>query len=426
MAPGKAPAIADYGRDVWVTGLGFVSSVAATAEGHWRLLGDPDYARSTVHVDEQRFAPYTVHPLTAVDYAAQIPNKADLRQMGPWQCLGTYAAGLALADADIHTVEERADVHLNIAAGNGERDATADRAVLDALSADAPGEQLGGLLNMTLQRVLRPTLYLAELSNLLAGNISIVHGVTASSRTFKGEEMAGVSAVEDAVRRIQAGTGDVFLVGGACNAERGDLMLNYELSGLSWKGPHRSVWQRAENGGGVILGSLGAFLVLEAAERAIARGRRPYAKVATVKSANDKRTADLTAEIEISKATLAWLKQAGATDSPAILAGASGASLVTRRELAWIEALRDHGLAPVTRGYGTALGHAVEAQFPAGLALAALALSNRRHFAPFDSSGIEVVSTDAVTRAVVTTFGCLRGEGVALLEAAQVQSEECR
>ena len=44
---------------------------------------------------------------------------------------------------------------------------------------------------------LRPTLFLAQLSNLLAGNISIVHGVTGSSRTFMGEEAAGVDAVRD-------------------------------------------------------------------------------------------------------------------------------------------------------------------------------------------------------------------------------------
>src|ERR1700734_4050117 len=33
-------------------------------------------------------------------------------------------------------------------------------------------------------------LFLAQLSNLLAGDISIVHGVTGSSRTFMGEEGA--------------------------------------------------------------------------------------------------------------------------------------------------------------------------------------------------------------------------------------------
>ena len=36
---------------------------------------------------------------------------------------------------------------------------------------------------------LRPTLFLAQLSNLLAGNIAIVHGVCGTSRTFMGEEV---------------------------------------------------------------------------------------------------------------------------------------------------------------------------------------------------------------------------------------------
>ena len=67
---------------------------------------------------------------------------------------------------------------------------------------------------------LRPTLFLAQLSNLMAGNISIVHGVTGSSRTFMGEEPAGVDAMRIALARIQAGQSDLALVGGAYNAER--------------------------------------------------------------------------------------------------------------------------------------------------------------------------------------------------------------
>src|SRR3712207_8516744 len=43
---------------------------------------------------------------------------------------------------------------------------------------------------------LRPTLFLAQLSNLLAGNISIVHGVAGSSRTFMGEESAAARSEE--------------------------------------------------------------------------------------------------------------------------------------------------------------------------------------------------------------------------------------
>ncbi|MGL1710509.1 hypothetical protein ACSTJN_23455, partial [Vibrio parahaemolyticus] len=77
--------------------------------------------------------------------------------------------------------------------------------------------------------------------NLLAGNIQIVLKATGSSRTFKGEEIAGVSAVENAVRRIGAGQGKLFLVGGALNAEREDLLLGYELGHNLWRGPFRSV-----------------------------------------------------------------------------------------------------------------------------------------------------------------------------------------
>src|SRR3712207_9046753 len=62
---------------------------------------------------------------------------------------------------------------------------------------------------------LRPTLFLAQLSNLLAGNISIVHGVAGSSRTFMGEESAAADAVRIAAARLAEGRGEGALVGGA-------------------------------------------------------------------------------------------------------------------------------------------------------------------------------------------------------------------
>ena len=81
------------------------------------------------------------------------------------------------------------DMHLVVAAGGGERDTALAEAVVSELAA-LPPEQAGPLLNERLAGGLRPTLFLAQLSNLLAGNISIVHGVTGSSRTFMGEESA--------------------------------------------------------------------------------------------------------------------------------------------------------------------------------------------------------------------------------------------
>src|SRR4026208_2590810 len=84
-------------------------------------------------------------------------------------------------------------------------------------------------VNERLMNDLRPTLFLAQLSNLLAGNISIVHGVTGSSRTFMGEEQCGVEAVRIAHARIAAGQSDLALVGGAYNAERWEVILHFAL-----------------------------------------------------------------------------------------------------------------------------------------------------------------------------------------------------
>ncbi len=141
--------------------------------------------------DAQSFAPYPVHPAPAIAWDRQIPKKSDQRQMEAWQRLGVYAAGLALEAAGVkEDAAFKQALHLVVAAGGGERDYAADGAILTGLR-DAP--ESGAFLNERLQNDLRPTLFLAQLSNLLAGNIAIVHGVTGASRTFMGEEAAAAS-----------------------------------------------------------------------------------------------------------------------------------------------------------------------------------------------------------------------------------------
>ena len=202
--------------------------------------------------------------------------------MGPWQRLGTYTAGVALSDAGIAGNSGLlAATNMIIAAGGGERDLEVDAAIMQEISAsDNPGP----LLNASLNRDLRPTLFLAQLSNLMAGNISIVHGVTDSSRTFMGEEIAGVSAIETAVAQIEHGQGDIFLVGGAYIAERADMMLLMEF-GQALHGDYGPVWSRKDSKtGGMIMGSASAFMVLESRQHAEARGVKPYARINTVVS----------------------------------------------------------------------------------------------------------------------------------------------
>lgn len=403
-------------QEVWITGLGLVSSLGEGGDAHWAALSAGKLGAA---VNETRYEPYPVHPLAAIDFSKQIERKGDIRQMGQWQRIGVYAAGLALEDAGLAGDEKLlGQTDLVVAAGNGERDDAADSNILKTLADGTDGpEANGAVFNRLLTTSFRPTLYLAELSNLLAGNIQIVHGVAGSSRTYKGEEMAGVSAVEDAVRRIAGGQGQLFLVGGAFNAERTDLGLVFELCGALWSHPFKPVWSRAEDGGGFVMGSLGAFLVLESEAHARARGKRPYARISCIQSGRGTETSS-----QPSGATEALKAVARKLHGPlGILSGASGADPATRHELEWIEMLDGLGLQSKVRAYGTMLGHSVEAHFPAGVALAGLAISKRAFYEPFDDSGREDIRDGQLDRVLVTGRGHWRGEGFALVEAAVKQ-----
>src|SRR6266508_837431 len=240
--------------EAWITGIGIVSCLGEGPEAHWQGLLHPHPS-----ADTSRFAPYVIHPLAPIEFDKQIPKKGDQRQMEAWQRIGTYAAGLALDSGKLKgNAALLAHTDMIVAGGGGERDVEVDVAIMAGLRNAADPD---AFINERLMSDLRPTLFLAQLSNLLAGNISIVHGVTGSSRTFMGEESAGVDAVRIAGARIAAGQSEIVLVGGAHNGERLDLLLLKEAGGHALKGSFAPVFERSEPGGGMALGSMGAFLV---------------------------------------------------------------------------------------------------------------------------------------------------------------------
>jgi len=397
-------------NDVVITGIGIVSSLGLGADVHWNAL---TAARPEPVFDSERFAPFTVHPLPEIDWSLQIPKRGDQRQMETWQRLGTYTAGLALEDAGIKEDEALcSSMDMIVAAGGGERDLEVDQTILDASLSRSDQDVL---LNEKLTTELRPTLFLAQLSNLLAGNISIVHKVTGSSRTFMGEEIAGLAAIENAFRRIAAEQIDIAIVGGALNAEREDLLLGYELGHNLWKGSYASVWDRAGGGGGFIPGGVGAFLVLEARAHADARDVQPYARITDVATGRCDRASGATQHAleEL------YARMPGKPTGPlTILSGASGAAPVTDEEIAFIDSLPAYGAEPIVRAFGSTFGHSVEAQFPTGLALAALACRHKLTPKETGNAEIERPFSGSTAHALVTCVGHWRGEGLALVGAA--------
>ncbi len=390
-------------RECWITGVGMLSCLGEGPEAHWQALDD-----GKTNVDTKTFAPFIVHPLPSMSFDAQIPKKGDQRQMEPWQRIGVYAAGLALDSAG---VKGKTDIlgrmDMIVAAGGGERDLAVDSAIL---TGKPKSENAELFLNERLMNDLRPTLFLAQLSNLLAGNISIVHGVTGSSRTFMGEESAGVDAVRIALARIAGGTSDIALVGGAANGERKEMLMLYEFGGFTLKGAFAPVWERDANPG-FALASMGAFLVLESAAHARARGAKPFARLAGLAHAySDRKPGAVTTTLESLWKTLTPTAPADAT---AVISGATGVAPATAEERAFLDAHPELAI----RATGNQLGHGVEPQFAMNIALASLAVSREKLFASQDRS--ERAMDGALKAALVTGVGHWRGEGLALVVPAE-------
>jgi 3-oxoacyl-[acyl-carrier-protein] synthase II len=389
-------------RDVVITGIGLVSSLGEGNDAHWERMtaGHPAPV-----IDSERFAPFTVHPLPEIDWSLQIAKRGDQRQMETWQRLGTYVAGLALDDAGMKGDEALCStMDMIVAAGGGERDQEVDENIL---AASLETNDRGVLLNQKLMTDLRPTLFLAQLSNLLAGNISIVHKVTGSSRTFMGEEGAGIAAIETAAARIRSGQSTHTLAGAAFQTEHPDMLLAHVLGGQLQRGPWQPVWSRdPSQGGGLVTGSGGAFLVLESREHAERRGARIYARIETILSDRVRRS---NGTLEAALGGMA----AGLSGEDGSRLAVSAASGVHESTAAEKKALESRF---VLRGLTTLTGHLKEAQFPFAVAMAALAVARGKAYPPFDPS--EPVFAGLPRSVLATAVGASHFEGMALVAQA--------
>lgn len=387
-------------NEVVITGIGLVSSLG---EGRAANLDALNSNPVPAVIDNDRFAPYPIHPLPEIDWSTQIAKRGDLRQMDGWQRLGVHTAGLALDDAGLKGDEALCGtMDMIVAAAGGERDQEVDEAILEAALSRNDRDVL---LNEKLTTELRPTLFLAQLSNLMAGNISIVHKVTGSSRTFMGEEGSGISAVEHAVARIRSGQSTHALVGGAYYTERRDFLLTFEFGQYLHQGQWKPLWQRQNDpGGGLILGSGSAFLVLEERSHADARGATKYAAIEEVASGQAERQPGA----YVDSLEQLFGRVSSEREIDLLISGASGSDLATKAE----SQVLDKVGAKAVRSLSSVTGHLKEAQFPFAVATAALAIHQSSCF-PVFSPTEEKGYDGSVTSAIATTVGFHRAEGAA-------------
>lgn len=222
----------------------------------------------------------------AIDFTQQIPKSSDFRSQGPSQRLACYVAGLALGHSGLIGSEaDLLETEVMIATHFGERDAENDSRILKSVSVDDEVALISHL------NTLRPSLFLTQLQNLFAANISIVHGVLGTSVTFLGETIAGYDAVVHAIKRIESGQSKRVLVGGVFNGNRPDLVEVYGLVAEDVDPEMRSA-----------LGVAAAFLVLEDIGAATKRGAQCFASI---------RSSDFSVALSFEDAFATFVDQSG-------------------------------------------------------------------------------------------------------------------
>lgn len=163
----------------------------------------------------------------------------------------------------------------------------------------------------------------------------------------------------------------------------------------------------------MVMGSAGAFLVLESRRHAEARGVKPYARIDAVVSDRCSRKPG-----EARKVADGLLNRVAGQlpQGPLpVLSGCNGVNPQIAEELEFLNSLSDFGITPAIRGVTTVLGNVLEAQFPVNVALASLAISKGSFFDPFDESGTEQAYSVPPEHVLISNWGHWRGESLALI-----------
>ncbi|HKW27779.1 MAG TPA: beta-ketoacyl synthase N-terminal-like domain-containing protein [Verrucomicrobiae bacterium] len=195
-----------------------------------------------------------------------------IRLMNREAQLAVAAAHLALGDAGVKSGEAYAPDEIALFGAIGLAGLPlAEIIPLVKASSGPDGRFDPGRFGQAGLRAVSPILSFKILSNMPLCFVSICENIRGPNGIYTPWEGQGAQAVETAIRALESGEAGCALAGG-CDVKTHELaFLSLEQQGLfaSWQEDHV----------GMAPGEGAVFLVLETAERAIARGARMYARV---------------------------------------------------------------------------------------------------------------------------------------------------
>ncbi|MCK5881535.1 MAG: beta-ketoacyl-ACP synthase II [Sinobacterium sp.] len=287
-------------RRVVVTGMGILSPVGNTIESAWEnIIAGKSGISSIEGTDVSAFTTQFAGLVKDFDasnyYSAKDAKKQDLFiQYG-------IAAGVeAMRDSGIEITEENAD-RAGVAIGSGIGGLQSIEDCRDLIIEKGP-------------RRISPFFVPGSIINMIAGNLSIMHGMMGPNIAITTACTTGTHNIGLAARMIQYGDADIMLAGGAEKASTpvglGGFCAARALSKRN-DDPAKASRPWDKDRDGFVLGDGAACLVLEEYEAAKARGAKIYAEITGFGMSGDAYHMTLPSGVGAQKAMTNAIKDAG-------------------------------------------------------------------------------------------------------------------
>lgn len=273
-------------REVWITGVGALTSVGIGIDATWASLlagrtGVGPLEDESAHAVGCRVAA-RVQGFRANRF---IENRKSLKLMTRPVSLGVAAARLAYEEAGLSPAVMDPE-RLGIFVGAGQ--AFADRKELQyALDHCRDGDDVDMVkFGAEGLGMIHPLWLLRGLSNNVLGFVSLEYEAQGINNNYANSGTSGTEAIIAAADAIREGLADAAFAGGYDTQLGAECLVGYGRLGLLAQGEteHRP-FDRARSG--MVPSEGAAFLMLEAADHAKARGARPVARVLGGGSASD-------------------------------------------------------------------------------------------------------------------------------------------
>ncbi len=255
-------------RRIAITGLGVISPIGLGIQAfHEGLVSGRSGARNITHFDTSEFPVRFAATVDDFDPSATL-NPKEARRMARFQQFALVAADEAIADSELTFTEEEADrVGVIVGSGIGGLHVMEDQ--YEKLAAEGP-------------RKVSPFLVPMMIVDLAAGLISIRTGARGINYSPVSACATGCHAVGEAAEAIRRDQADVIIAGGVDAAITPIGLAGFSAArALSTRNdePERASRPFDADRDGFVMGEGCGIIVLEAEERALARGVRIYGYV---------------------------------------------------------------------------------------------------------------------------------------------------